>query len=177
MHVNKPMPGAAFQSINVPQLGGGTLDLGARSSADHWKLVVVYRGRHCPICTRYVGQLSALLPELAALNIDVAAVSADSAARASQHMAEIAPKFPVGYDLSIEQMQALGLYISSPRNGMDVERPFAEPGLFVVDEEGVIKIADISNVPFARPDLKSLVGGLKFLRGLTAPYPVNGTYA
>lgn len=177
MHTQKPMPGAAFPSIQVPQLGGGTLDLGARSSSDHWKLVIVYRGRHCPICTSYLRKLNDIIQDLTSLRIDVAVVSADSKDRASEHMAQISPQFPVGYDLTITQMQQLGLYISGPRNGMDVEVPFAEPGLFVVDEAGAIKIADISNVPFARPELQSLLGGLNFVRGMTGTFPINGTHA
>ncbi len=177
MHHQKPMPGAAFPPTLVPLLGGGTHELGAREGRDHWKLIVVYRGLHCPVCTRYLTQLNAILPDLEALSIDVVAVSADSAERAAKHMAQVNPAFAVAHDLSVAQMQALGLYISGPRNGMDVERPFAEPGLFVVNEEGDVRIADISNVPFARPELQSLLGGLKFLRGMTSTFPTNGTFA
>ena len=74
-------------------------------------------------------------------------------------------------------MRTLGLYVSGPRNGMDVEGPFAEPGLFVVNDQGRLQIVDISNVPFARPSLTSLVKGIRFLRGLSGDFPVNGTHA
>jgi hypothetical protein len=77
----------------------------------------------------------------------------------------------------MDQMKELGLYISSPRHGMDIEAPFAEPGLFVVNEDGELRVVDIANVPFARPQLGSLVGGLKFMRGMTEAFPANGTYA
>lgn len=177
MHIQKPVPGAVFPPVTVPRLGGGTLDLADRSSATSWKLVVVYRGRHCPICTRYLDQLNTILPDLTELGVDVAAVSADSEIQATEQLAQITPGFPVGYDLSIAQMQTLGLYISGPRSGTDVLRPFAEPGLFVINEDGVIRIADISNVPFARPGLQLLLGGLKFLRGRADEFPINGTHA
>lgn len=169
--------GAAFPAISVPRIGGGSLELGTPADGYDWKLVVVYRGKHCPICTRYLQTLNQALPELNALGIDVVAVSADSESRTVEQLGQINPQYPVGYDLGIAQMQALGLYISGPRSGLNVERPFAEPGLFVINEAGNVQMIDISNVPFARPSLDSLVGGLRFVRGLTEPFPVNGTFA
>lgn len=177
MHTNKPKPGQPFPKIEVPQVGGGSLDLGERSTDDNWKLLVVYRGRHCPICTRYLNELNAIVPQLAELGVDVAAVSADSEARANEQLAQVNPDFPVGHNLSIPQMEELGLYISSPRHGMDVEAPFAEPGLFVIDQTGETRVADISNVPFARPDLGSMLKGITFMRGMKGDFPANGTYA
>lgn len=64
MHANKPKPGQPFPMVVVPQVGGGSLELGARSSQGNWKLLVVYRGRHCPICTRYLNELNAIVPAL-----------------------------------------------------------------------------------------------------------------
>ena len=177
MHANKPKPGQAFPKITVSQVGGGALDLGARSAEGNWKLLVVYRGKHCPVCTRYLNDVNAIVPTLTELGVEVAAVSADSEARAQEQLANVNPSFPVGYGLSIPQMEELGLYISSPRHGIDVEGPFAEPGLFLIDHTGELRVVDISNVPFARPDLQSLVKGITFLRGMTGEYPANGTYA
>ncbi|MEM1051750.1 MAG: peroxiredoxin-like family protein [Pseudomonadota bacterium] len=166
-----------FPHITVPQLGGGTLDLGARAEGYDWKLVVVYRGKHCPLCTRYLQELEQALTEFHDIGVDVATVSADSEERATAQIAEVNPSFPVGYDLSMEQMRELGLYISGVRNGQDVERPFAEPGLFVVNEEGKLQIIDISNAPFARPPIASMLMGLRFYRGLKEEFPVNGSQA
>jgi peroxiredoxin len=177
MTIQKPTPGTAFPSVTVPQLGGGVMTLGQSRDGYDWKLIVVYRGKHCPVCTRYLKELDAIVPQLKDLRIDVAAVSADSEERAVAQIAQVNPSFPVGYGLSMDQMKELGLYISSPRHGMDIEAPFAEPGLFVVNEDGELRVVDIANVPFARPQLGSLVGGLKFMRGMTEAFPANGTYA
>ena len=92
-------------------------------------------------------------------------------------MTDVVPVFDVAYGLTLEHMQQLGLFISGPRNGMDVEGAFAEPGLFVINQDNILQIADISNVPFARPKLDSLVKGIRFIRGLTETFPTNGTYA
>jgi hypothetical protein len=81
----------------------------------------------------------------------------------------------VGYDLSIAQMQDLGLYVSDPRSPLETDQPFAEPGVFVVNADGNIQILDISNAPFARPDLEGLLKGIKFVRD--NDYPIRGTHA
>ena len=73
-------------------------------------------------------------------------------------------------------MKTLGLYISHPRSARETDRPFAEPGLFVINGDGKVQVTDISNAPFARPDLESLVGGLKFIRDPANQYPIRGTY-
>jgi hypothetical protein len=81
-------------------------------------------------------------------------------------------RFPVGYDLTPEQMRELGLYVSDPRSADETDRQFAEPGVFVINGEGRTQIVDISNAPFARPELRSLLDGLIFVKALG--YPIRG---
>jgi hypothetical protein len=47
--------------------------------------------------------------------------------------------------------------------------------VFVVNGDGNIQILDISNAPFARPDLEGLLNGIKFVRD--NDYPIRGTHA
>lgn len=175
--MKKPEPGSRFPSIIVPALDGGNLDLAQLEGDDGWALVIVYRGKHCPLCTNYLRRLNELVEPFQEAGVSIVAVSADSEPRATAQIAEIEPRNRVGYDLTVDQMQALGLYISSPRLGMDAERPFAEPGLFLIDTSGHLKIVDISNVPFARPELGEILKGTRFIRSMTGDYPINGTYA
>jgi len=168
--------GQSFPDIIVPNIQGGTIKLASLSASNDWRLVVVYRGKHCPLCTNYLKELNELLPELNALGVDVIAVSADSEARAKQQINEIKPNFEVGYNLSIEQMQKLGLYISLPRSAQESDQPFAEPGLFVINADNNIQLVDISNAPFVRPDLNSLLMGLKYIRNPNNHYPIRGTH-
>lgn len=177
MSTQKPTPGSHFPPVTVAQLGGGSLTLGAAGEGHDWQMVVVYRGKHCPICTRYLKELGEIVAPLKELGIEVVAVSADSEDRATDQVAQAGVTYPVGYGLTVPQMQELGLYVSSPRHGMNVEGPFAEPGLFVVNETGELRMVDIANVPFLRPQLGSLVGGLRFMRGMTEEFPANGTFA
>lgn len=177
MITQKLTAGSQFPGLVVPKLGGGALTLGAPQGGRDWQMVVVYRGRHCPMCTSYLKELNVLLPEYHVLGVDIVTVSVDPEAKAHDQMALVTPDFPVGYDLSVDQMQQLGLYVSEPRSVQETDRPFAEPGIFVVNADGAVQVTDISNAPFARPDLKTLLGGLRFIRNPENNYPIRGTLA
>jgi len=172
----KPLVGETFPKITVSKLGGGNLDLGNPGNGSDWQLVVVYRGKHCPICTRYLKELEDITPKLAEIGVEVVAVSADPAKKAKDQTAEAGVSFPVGIDLSVPQMQALGLYVSDPRSAAETDRPFAEPGVFVINSSGKLQVVDISNAPFARPALPSLLMGLNFIKNPDNNYPVRGTH-
>lgn len=176
MDAFKLSAGNVFPTITVKKFGGGKLTLGTSYKGFDWKLIVVYRGKHCPICTRYLGELNDALPQLNEIGIDVVVVSADPLQKVTDQIGLVNPNYDVGYDLNIEQMQMLGLYVSYPRSAQETDRPFAEPGLFVVNDKGNLQIIDISNAPFARPDLKSLLMGLAFVRNPENNYPIRGSY-
>ena len=167
MSSRKIPAGSQFPAIKVSKLDGGDLTLGAPQDGHDWQMVVVYRGKHCPMCTSYLKDLEVLLPQFHALGVDVVAVSADPETKASDQIALVQPSYPVGYDLSLDQMHDLGLYVSDPRSAEETDQPFAEPGIFVVNADGQVQVTDISNAPFARPDLKTLLGGLRFIRNPT----------
>lgn len=176
MTTNNLISGKPFPQIIVPQINGGSLDLGTPSEGLEWKMIVVYRGKHCPICTNYLNTLNSMINDFKAIGVDIAAVSADPLEKAESHLKEVNPDFAVGYDLSIEQMQSLGLFISKPRNEQETDRPFSEPGLFVVNSDGLIQVLDVSTAPFARPELSSLLMGLTYIRNPENNYPIRGTY-
>lgn len=175
MPTPKLTAGAPLPKTEVSALEGGTIAIGEPQGGHDWQLVVIYRGKHCPLCTRYLGELNDQLAAFNAIGVDVVAISADTEEKARAQMEGIAPRYRVGYGLSVEQMQALGLYISYPRSPQETDRPFAEPGLFVINGEGTLQLTDVSNAPFARPPLDSLVTGLKFIRDPNNNYPIRGT--
>ena len=55
MSDHKVRAGRTFPSITVTALDGSQHDLAERNEG-RWKMVVVYRGRHCPLCTKYLRQ-------------------------------------------------------------------------------------------------------------------------
>lgn len=168
--------GDKFPGITLPKVSGSKLTLGQPLNGHDWQMVVVYRGKHCPLCTNYLKQIDALKQKFFDICVDIVAVSGDCEAKASAHTEDMGLSFPVAYDLSIAQMQELGLYISHPRSPQETDQPFAEPGIFVVNDKGKVQVTDISNAPFSRPDLDQLVGGLNFIRDPANNYPIRGTF-
>lgn len=170
--------GSPFPTLEVPDAEGRVRDLSKPTGDSDWMMVVVYRGRHCPMCTRYLNELDPYVDKLREIGVDVAAVSADSAEQLASHRDELeVENVPLFHSLSDAQMQQLGLYISDPRSPKETDHAFAEPGLFVINEHGTLQVVDISNNPFVRPTLKTLVSGLKWIRDPENHYPIRGTHA
>ena len=161
--------GAAFPAMSIERLGGGRIDMGGKG---RWQAIVVYRGRHCPLCKKYLKVLDGLKEAFDAAGIELAAISGDPEEKAKADVTEQGWRFPVGYGLTVEQMRQLGLYISDPRSPEETDRPFPEPGLFVINDGGMLQIVDVSNAPFSRPDMQGVLGGIKFIR--EKGYPIRG---
>ncbi len=164
-------PGEALPHVTLPLVGGGEITPGAKENT--WEMFVVYRGRHCPRCKTYFQKLQNLLPEFEALGVEVVTASADPSEKAKADVEEEGWTFPVAYDLSIPQMEALGLYISDPASPNETDRPFAEPGLFVVNDQRKLHVLGISNAASCRPDLDVVLDGIKGIQ--TRGLPVRGT--
>ena len=168
----KPVAGATMPVMTTEKVGGGQISIG---TADGWQVVFVYRGKHCPLCRRYLRELNSQLEEFGSIGMDLVVVSADTREKAEKEVEEEGWRFPVGYGLTMEQMHELGVYISEPRSAEETDRPFAEPGLFVVNPDHKMQVIDISNAPAARPALSILLLGLKFI--MKNGLPVRGTLA
>ena len=161
-----PVSGAPFPSVTVPTLDGDPVKLG---TADDWTLVIIYRGLHCPKCKDYLRTLDGLRDDFAALGVSVITASADPEEKARAFVDEIGYRGRMGYGLTIAQMRTLGLYISDPVSDAETDRPFAEPGLFVVNEQGNLQVHDISTAPWARPPLEGVRDGIAFVRKMGRP--------
>ena len=169
-HSMKLSAGAPFPAMGIPRLGGGEIN---PAQMEGWRLVVVYRGKHCPLCKPYLNTLDGLADEFAAAGVQVIAVSADPEEKAAADVAQFGWRFPLGHGLTLDQMRALGLYISEPRSAQETDRAFAEPGLFLINPEGRVQLLDISNGPFARPDLAAIARAAKRIQERN--YPIRGT--
>lgn len=176
MKQNKVAAGSIFPSTMAKSPDGNAIDLAKPSGDADWKMVVIFRGQHCPICTMYLNNLENYRQRLLDNRIDLVAVSGDSQAQLESHMKNLNVNFQLCYGLTIDQMQALGLYISNPRSEQETDHPFPEPGLFIINDKGQIEIVDVSNNPSVRPDLETLLGGLEWIRNPENNYPIRGTY-
>jgi peroxiredoxin len=168
----KLMPGTKMPTMSLPSTDGTQVQLGG---GGQWQVAIVYRGRHCPLCRKYLKTLDGLLEDFRAAGAEVVAISADPKERAAEEAADEGWRFPVACELSQEGMRELGLYVSEPRSPQETDRPFAEPAVFVTNPDGLLQIVDISNAPFSRPDLQNLLNGLKFIQ--EKDYPIRGTAA
>jgi len=175
-HSIKLTTGKVFPSIEASLLDGSTVDLGKAHGDADWQMLIVYRGKHCPLCTRYLTALEEHQQALKAIGVSVSAVSADSKAQLEEHTKQLAVTYPIAYGLTESQMKQLGLYISSPRSEQETDHNYSEPALFIVNEQGTLQAVDISNVPFLRPELDVVVRGITFVRSQEG-YPIRGTVA
>lgn len=164
-------PGQRFAHETFRRLDGPDFDFGGTG---RWQALFVIRGQHCPICKRYLTALEAARSEFDELGIEIAAVSADSEAQTRIMAEACTPGFPLLYGMDEAVMQRLGLYVSEPRSSGETDHRFPEPALFVVNSEGRLQIVDVANAPFVRPDLETLLGGLRFI--IAKDYPIRGTH-
>lgn len=164
--------GMVLPQLRLPAVGGGEFQVGGSGG---WQMLVVYRGKHCPLCKKYLKTLDGLLDGFRATGTRVVVASGDPKEKAESEAAEEGWRFPVGYAMTQEQMRTLGLYVSEPRSPQETDRPFPEPGLFVINPEGQVQIVDVSNAPFSRPDLANILSGLKLI--MEKNYPIRGTAA
>lgn len=103
----------------------------AKQNPDTFTMVVVYRGLHCPVCKTYLETLQTKLPEFNKLGVNVVAISSDTEDVAKTTYKEWAvADIPIGYDMSIEDARAWGLFIS--KGIKDEPEMFIEPGLFLI---------------------------------------------
>ncbi|PSW15790.1 thioredoxin peroxidase [Photobacterium rosenbergii] len=166
--------GYPFPILNVEMLNSGSAVLGGSQHRARWQAIFVYRGKHCPVCARYLKELDGFYGQFHEAGIDIIAVSADSKGQSEEYAEELGVSLSLAYGLSEAQMKQLGLYISEPRSPQETDHNFPEPALFVVNELGNLHVVDISNNPFVRPEISTLLNGLVWIRDPNNHYPIRG---
>ncbi|WP_161956803.1 redoxin domain-containing protein [Sphingosinithalassobacter portus] len=155
-------PGQQVPKLAFPLVTGGSwsLDQGTGASL---RLISFYRGAFCGFCTRFMQQLNGLHGEFAELGIDLAGVSVDPEEVAKAWAKDNGiDKIAIGYGLTRQQIEACGLFASHfTRDGKELY--FGEPALWLVRPDGALFLTIQSSVSCGRPDLESLLTGLKLL--------------
>lgn len=167
MTTPKPVAGDIISPVSTPKLGGGEITIGG--TRENWSLAVVYRGKHCGRCKKYLRILNDMRQRWYDAGFDVVVTSADTEEKAQADKDEFGWEFDLGYGLTEDQMAALGVYVSSPLSPTETDRNFAEPGIFVFRPDGSLLLIAISNGPSARPDLEELLDGMIFTRDNDRP--------
>lgn len=173
------MPRQATPSLDVSLLGGRNWSL-SDQNPENFTLVVFYRGRHCPICGLYLGELNRRADDFAENGVNILVLSGDSEERAADAKSEWQlDKLSIGHGLSIEKAREWGLYVSSGRGktSIGIEEPalFSEPGVFLVRPDQTLYYGATQTMPFARPGFADLLGAVKF--AVEKDYPARGEVA
>jgi peroxiredoxin len=173
------MPRLPVPELRVPTLAHGDFVLTGEAPL-HFSLVVFYRGLHCPICLKYLLELTRLQPEFGKRGVKVFALSSDTRDRAQALADKLAsPDMRIGYDLPLAVAREWGLYISTSRGqtSAGIEEPplFSEPGIFIVRPDGTLYYGAVQTMPFARPHFDELLAAVDF--ALAKNYPARGEYA
>ncbi len=164
-------PDAAVPALRVETINGGIWTL-ADQEPENFTMVVFYRGLHCPVCKAYLQKLEGLLDGYEAAGFSTIALSMNTEALAKQAADEWElSKLTIGYGLSEADARAWGLYISRAIKDAEAD-VFCEPGLFWVRPDGRLYLADVSNMPWARPDLEFLQSKIPF--AVENGYPARG---
>lgn len=157
---SKAAAGTPLPSFTASALDGSEFTY--TGSNGKWLLLIVYRGKHCGRCKKYLNKLESMQSQWHDAGFDILSVSADTIEKAKSDVAEFGWTFPVTCELKEADMKALGLYISDPLTPDETDRRFAEPGIFCIRPDNTVQIAAISNGPSARPDLEELLDGMAF---------------
>lgn len=169
-------PRQKVPSLALPEVGGGTWKL-SDQSPESFTMIVFYRGLHCPICSRYLGNLNAKAGDFASKGVGIVVASSDTEERAGAAKSEWGlDKLNVAYGLDLDAAREWGLYISSgtgkTSTGHEEPALFNEPGLFLVRPDGTLYFGTTQTMPFARPSFADILGAVGFV--LDRNYPARG---
>ena len=166
-------PGQPVPALDLPLTIEARFEL-EKQKPENFTMLVFYRGKHCPICRKYLTELGGKLDQFTDKGINAFAISMDSPERAAvSHEEWDTHDLPLAHSLSEDKAREFGLYISEKREGSEEPDVFSEPGLFVVKPDGTLHFAVVQNAPFTRPDLDDLLEGLMFT--IEKNYPTRGT--
>lgn len=166
-------PDVQVPGLSVDILDKGRWELSAQNPAN-FTMIVFYRGYHCPVCKSYLQTLESLSDAYGEAGFSTIAVSMDNEDRARKSADEWRlSKVTIGYGLSVADARRWGLFISSAIKDAEADI-FCEPGLFWVRPDGRLYLADVSNMPWARPDLEFLHSKIPF--AVENGYPARGTH-
>lgn len=168
------LPGSRAPELRTRSLDASPIDV-ASECPGRFTVIFFYRGVHCPICKTQLEELGRRLGEFSERGLSVLAVSMDSEDRAKRQAVEwTTGDLQVGYALPEAGARAWGLFISRREKDSEPER-FAEPGIAIVQPDGIVYALFHQSVPFARPRLDDLLKGIDFI--VENKYPARGTVA
>ncbi len=148
--------GHPFPSLQLPQVGGGTLSLPDDLAGD-FGVVLVYRGAWCPYCNAQLAAFSRAQDDLAEAGIKVVALSVDDEPTTTGLVEKRRLGFPVAYGADADAVaQALGAYVN------DEPRYLQSTG-FVLAPDGTVVTAVYSSGAIGRLVPEDVLGLVRYL--------------
>lgn len=165
-------PGTRAPELKLNTVSDEVWDL-HKNNPEKFLMIVFYRGLHCPICKKYLQDLSALSKQFNKQGVlEIIAVSGDNSEKAFKAKEEWElSNIEVGYDQSLESMRDWSLFISESIKDNE-PKYFGEPGLFLIDKDQKIFFSALNSMPFARPRFGDILDALSFIN--EEDYPARG---
>lgn len=170
------IPRQPVPALELPLVGGGNWSLAERRP-ENFTMVVFFRGLHCPICSRYLGDLNRKADKFKELGVDVVVASSDDAERAERAKAEWGlDAIDVAYGVGLKKAREWGLYVSTSKGetSVGIMEPdmFIEPALYLIRPDGTLYFGTIQTMPFARPSFAEILAAIA--KVLEVDYPARG---
>ncbi|MBT6093638.1 MAG: AhpC/TSA family protein [Rhodospirillaceae bacterium] len=174
--INALVPRQPVPALELPLVGGGTWSM-ADQKPENFTMVVFYRGLHCPICSRYLGDLNRKAQKFADKGVNVLVASSDDEDRATRAKTEWElDALDLAYGISLEKAREWGLYVSTSNGktstGLVEPDMFIEPGLYLIRADGTLYFGTVQTMPFARPSFAEILAAID--RVLEVNYPARG---
>jgi alkyl hydroperoxide reductase subunit AhpC len=161
-------PREVTPSLDVDTLDGGRFTLGEQNP-EAFTMVVFYRGLHCPVCRKYLGELDRLYDDFRDQGVEVIAVSGDIQDRALEARDEWGlQNVQIGYGLEIEKMREWGFLVSRGE-GSEEPQLYGEPGLFLIRADEIVYYQAINSMPFGRPELQEMLTAIGNVKKMDIP--------
>ena len=169
-------PRSSVPNLDLQTVGGDRWKLSERRP-ENFTMIVFYRGLHCPICSRYLGDLNRKADRFAEKGVDILVASSDDAGRAEQAKADWGlDNLTIGYGFPVDEARSWGLYVSTGigKTSAGVEEPalFSEPGIFLIRPDGTLYFSTVQTMPFARPSFAEILQAIEFV--VERGYPARG---
>jgi peroxiredoxin len=150
-------PGDQFPALAVSRPGGGTLALPG-DLADHFGVIMFYRGSWCPYCNAQLSAFQRSLDRLADIGARVAALSVDDEATTQDLIARHGLRFPVGHSADARAIAAAtGAFVN--------DNPvYLQSTGFVLDPGGRVVVSVYSSGAIGRLVPEDVIGLVRYLR-------------
>jgi len=149
--------GDAFPILTLDTVSDGTVSV-THHLADHYGVVLMYRGSWCPYCNVQLSGFARAKAKLDELGIKAVALSVDNKADAAALVGKYRMNFPVGYGVDADRIAAsTGAYVNdSPR--------YLQSTGFVLDPNGKVVTAVYSSGAIGRLVAEDVIGFVRYVK-------------